>query len=424
MDSDLIIIIVCLIFSALFSGVEIAFLSSNRLKVELDKNKGTISGRILGHFYKKEQNFIGTMLLGNNIALVVFGISFANLVVEVDQITGSKSLWGIEDDALILLIQTLLSTLLVLTVAEFLPKVIFQLNPNRLLKALSVPVYLIYLILFIPTQFIMVISVFVLKIFKVEITNSEKVFSKIDLEHYVQDINNRIKDEAELGNEMQILQNALDFSKIKARDCMVPRLEIISMEVDESIEDLNRLFIQTGISKILIYRDTIDNVIGYVHSFELFKKPTAIKQVMRPISFVPEAIPGKELLEIFTKQSSSIAVVVDEYGGTAGVITIEDVIEEIFGDIEDEHDSEDWLEEKIDDNTYRFSGRVDIDYLNETHKFSLPESDEYETLGGLIINELESIPESGTELEVGIYKLTIEAVSDRRIEIVRIEIDD
>jgi putative hemolysin len=424
MDSDLIIIIVCLIFSALFSGVEIAFLSSNRLKVELDKNKGTISGRILGHFYKKEQNFIGTLLLGNNIALVVFGISFANLVVEVDQITDSKSLWGIEDDALILLIQTLLSTLLVLIVAEFLPKVIFQLNPNRLLKALSIPVYLIYLILFIPTQFIMVISVFVLKIFKVEITNSEKVFSKIDLEHYVQDINNRIKDEAELGNEMQILQNALDFSKIKARDCMVPRLEIISMEVDESIEDLNRLFIQTGISKILIYRDTIDNVIGYVHSFELFKKPTEIKQVMRPISFVPEAIPGKELLEIFTKQSSSIAVVVDEYGGTAGVITIEDVIEEIFGDIEDEHDSEDWLEEKIDDNTYRFSGRVDIDYLNETHKFTLPESDEYETLGGLIINELESIPESGTVIQVGNYKLTIEEVSDRRIEIVRIEIDN
>ena len=423
MDSDLIIIIVCLIFSALFSGVEIAFLSSNRLKVELDKNKGTISGRILGHFYKKEQNFIGTMLLGNNIALVVFGISFANLVVEVDH-TGAKSLWGIEDDALILLIQTLLSTLLVLTVAEFLPKVIFQLNPNRLLKALSIPVYLIYLILFIPTKFIMVISVFVLKIFKVEITNSEKVFSKIDLEHYVQDINNRIKDEAELGNEMQILQNALDFSKIKARDCMVPRLEIISMEVDESIEDLNRLFIQTGISKILIYRDTIDNVIGYVHSFELFKKPTEIKQVMRPISFVPEAIPGKELLEIFTKQSSSIAVVVDEYGGTAGVITIEDVIEEIFGDIEDEHDSEDWLEEKIDDNTYRFSGRVDIDYLNETHKFTLPESDEYETLGGLIINELESIPESGTVIQVGNYKLTIEEVSDRRIEIVRIEIDN
>jgi CBS domain containing-hemolysin-like protein len=423
MDSDLIIIIVCLIFSALFSGVEIAFLSSNRLKVELDKNKGTISGRILGHFYKKEQNFIGTMLLGNNIALVVFGISFANLVVEVDH-TGAKSLWGIEDDALILLIQTLLSTLLVLIVAEFLPKVIFQLNPNRLLKALSVPIYLIYLVLFIPTQFIMIISVFVLKLFKVEITNSEKVFSKIDLEHYVQDINNRIKDEAELGNEMQILQNALDFSKIKARDCMVPRLEIISMEVDESIEDLNRLFIQTGISKILIYRDTIDNVIGYVHSFELFKKPTAIKQVMRPISFVPEAIPGKELLEIFTKQSSSIAVVVDEYGGTAGVITIEDVIEEIFGDIEDEHDSEDWLEEKIDDYNYRFSGRVDIDYLNETHKFSLPESDQYETLGGLIINELESIPESGTIIQIGNYKLIIEEVSDRRIEIVSIEIDN
>ena len=259
---------------------------------------------------------------------------------------------------------------------------------------------------------------------KVEISSTEKVFSKVDLEHYVQDMNERIKEEEDFGNEMQILQNALDFSKIKARDCMVPRPEIIAIEVNEPITDLHALFIKTGISKVVVFRDSIDNIIGYAHSFELFNKPDSIAKILRPILFVPESIPGKELLEMFTSKAVSIAIVVDEYGGTAGVITIEDVIEEIFGDIEDEHDKEDWLEEKISDTEYRFSARAEIDYLNENYKLGLVESEEYETLGGLIIHELESIPEAGQEIKTDKLRLVIEEVSDRRIEVVRLFIGE
>lgn len=418
MDPDLVIIISTLILSAFMSGVEIAFISSNRLKIELDKNKGSLNGRIVGYFYRKEGHFIATLLLGNNVALVLFGISIANVLDPIIDYS-----WGIRSESLGLLIQTILSTILVLIVAEFSPKAIFQLNPNGFLKTLALPMFLFYIILYIPTVIVMFISLQILKLMKVQIDDSEKVFSKLDLEHYVHDLNQRLKEEEDFGNEMQILQNALDFSRIRARDCMVPRPEIICLEVDESIERLNQLFIDTGISKVLIYRDNIDNVIGYVHSFEMFKMPIAINQILRSISFVPAAIPGKELLEMFTKKSANIAVVVDEYGGTAGVVTIEDVIEEIFGDIEDEHDVEDWLEEKISDTEYRFSARAEIDYINEQYKLHLEESEEYETLGGLIIHQLEAIPEAGTEVEIGDYKIIIEEVSDRRIEIVRLLLD-
>lgn len=415
MDPDLIVIICTLLFSAFCSGIEIAFISSNRLKIELDRNKGSLNGRVVGYFYRREGHFISTLLLASNAALVLFGISVANLL---DPIIENN--WGVSNELLGLLIQTVISTVIVLVTAEFFPKAIFQLNPNGFLKTLALPMLFLYFILYLPTMVIMFISLKILWLLKVRITDSEKVFSKVDLEHYVQDLNQRMKEEEEFGNEMQILQNALDFSKIRARDCMVPRPEIIAVDVTEEIQDLHRIFVDTGISKVLVYRENIDNVIGYVHSFELFRKPATITQVMRPIAFVPAAIPGKELLEMFTKKSANIAVVVDEYGGTAGVITIEDVIEEIFGDIEDEHDTEDWLEERISDREYRFSARAEIDYLIETYKLELDESDEYETLGGLIIHELESIPEKGDELEIGAYKIIIEEVSDRRIEIVRI----
>ena len=417
MDIAHIVILSSLLLSAFTSGVEISFITSNRLKIELDKNKGSLNGRISAYFYNNEGHFIATLLLANNVALVLFGIYFAQILNPV------ISSWGIESDFLILLIQTILSTILVLTLAEFLPKAVFQLNPNGFLKTFSIPMFLVYWILYIPTSIIMFISTQFLKLFKIELKNNEKVFSKVDLEHYVQDLNKRIKDEEDFGNEMQILQKALDFSKIKARDCMVPRPELISISVDDEIEKLHKLFIATGISKILIYRDSIDNVIGYVHSFELFKKPKAINEVLRSIAFVPAAIPAKELLEIFTKKKSNIAIVVDEYGGTAGVVTIEDIIEEIFGEIEDEHDKEDWLEEKISDNEFRFSGRVEIDYLNENFDLKFEESDEYETLGGFIIHQVETIPLAGAEIEVGNYKLIIEEVSDRRIEVVKLIID-
>jgi len=413
MEVPLVGIIITLIFSAFFSGMEIAYISSNRLKIELDKSKGTFNGRILSLFYKNESRFIAMLLLGNNIALVFFGL-FAAQVLE--PIIAS---WGF-NNGLILFTQTVLSTALVLITAEFLPKTFVQMNPNGFLKYGSVPMFLIYFIMFIPTLLILGMSNVILKLLNVDSSNSEKVFSKVDLEHYVQDINDRIRDEQDFGNEVQILQNALDFDTVKARDCMVPRTEIIFVDVEDSIDRLMKKFIDTGKSKIVVYRENIDNIIGYVHSFEMFKSPQSIKQILLPISFVPEAISGKELLETFTTKSSTIAVVVDEYGGTAGVVTIEDVIEEIFGEIEDEHDTEDWLEEVVSENEYRFSARIDIDYLIEEYNLNIPPGEEYETLGGLILHHLESIPEAGTKIDINDLTFDIESVSDNRIEIVRI----
>lgn len=414
MDPELIVIIGTLLFSAFFSGMEIAFMSSNRLKVEMDRSKGTLNGRILGIFYKNESHFIAMLLLANNASLVIFGISAANLLNPIIES------WGIQSEGVILLCQTIISTLLVLITAEFLPKALVQINPNGFLKFASIPMIAMHWILYIPTQFVMFLSNGVLRLLKTNGDTTEKVFSKVDLEHYVQDLSGRIKEEEDFGNEMQILQNALDFSSLKARDCMIPRTEIVAIDVEKDIKDLNELFVTQRLSKILIFRNNIDNIIGYVHSFEMFKRPTSIKQIMLPIAFVPEAIPGKELLEMFTKQSGNIAVVVDEYGGTAGMITIEDVIEEIFGEIDDEHDVEELLEEKISDKEYRFSGRMDLDYLNEEYDLSLTDAGGYETLAGLIIHTLESIPESGTKLELDKYNLVIEQVSDRKIEIVRV----
>ena len=413
-SSVVILIVLSLILCAFFSGMEIAFLASNRLKVELDKSKGTVNSKMLGIFYARESFFIALLLLGNNIGLVIFGIYSAVILEPI------ISAWGIAEPGIVLVIQTLLSTLLVLSLSEFLPKALVQINPNGFLRVATFPMFLFYCVLYIPTQLVMWISGIFLRLLKTDHSNSTKVFSKIDLEHYVQDISARIKEEQELGNEMLILQNALDFSNIKARDCMIPRTEIVAIEVDNTIESLNKLFVETGLSKILVYRTNIDNIIGYVHSFEMFKKPDFIKQILLPINFVPSAVPGKELLEMFTKKSGNIAVVVDEYGGTAGIVTIEDVIEEIFGEIEDEHDIEERLAEKINDQEYRFSGRLDIDFLNEEYDLGLPESEEYETLAGLIIHLLESIPEAGVTIELEGKTLLIEEVSDRKIEVVRI----
>ncbi len=414
MEVTLVVIFLTLLFSAFFSGMEIAFISSNRLKVELDIAKGTFNGKLLGLFYNKESNFIALLLLGNNVALVIFGISAAEILDPV--IKG----WGISEGALILLIQTILSTMLVLTVAEFLPKAIVQINPNFFLNVSALPMAIIYVILYLPTLVIVAISNGVLKLLRAENSQSSRVFSRIDLEHYVQELNGRLNEEEDLGNEMQILQNALDFSSIKARDCMIPRTEIVAMDLNKDISELHAVFTQTGLSKILIFRENIDNIIGYVHSFELFKKPEAIKQILMPIAFVPAAMSGKELLEMFTKKSGNIAVVVDEYGGTDGLVTIEDVIEQIFGDIEDEHDKEDWLEEKISNKEFLFSGRIDIEYLNSEYDLNLPESEEFGTLAGLIIHEIESIPERKTRVEIEDYTFIIEQVTARRIETVRV----
>lgn len=411
-----VIILISLLFSAFFSGMELAYLSSNRLKIEVEKSRGAWQGKLKNIFYKNQSTMIALLLLGNNFALVIYGIKAAEILNPV-----LKNI-GVHNEALLLISQTILSTLLVLITAEFLPKAVVQLNPNRFLNIGAVPLFIIFIILYLPTQFILLLSSGFLKLSGGKNKSSEKVFSKIDLEHYVYDISSRIHAEQEFSNEMLILSNALDFSKIKARDCMIPRTEMVAVEIDEKLSNLVTLFIQKGLSKILVYRKTIDNIIGCVHSFDLFKSPKSIKQIIKPIDFVPSVMSGKELLELFTKQSGSIAVVTDEYGGTAGLVTIEDVIEEIFGEIEDEHDKEDLTEKILSKTEFIFSARIEIDYLIENYKLGFIASDEYDTLGGLIIHELESIPMIGQQLTYQNLSIEIQAVSERRIELVKVTV--
>jgi putative hemolysin len=417
MSVDLIIILISILASAFFSAMELAFLSSNRLRIEVMKKNRSLKSRIIGLFFHRESTMIASLLMGNNIALVMYGIAAARVLNHF--FMGL----GISDEVLLLVLQTVASTIIVLVTAEFLPKALVQLNPNRFLDVTLAPMLVLYILLYLPTQFVLFFSYIILKLFGSNQEQSARVFSKVDLEHYVDELSARIKDEEEFSNEMLILRNALDFTNIKARDCMIPRTEIIGVEIEDDIEEVKELLITKGLSKLIVYRDDIDNIIGYVHSFDLFSKPKSIKQILKPISFVPTVISGKELLEKFTKQAGSFAVVTDEYGGTAGIITLEDVIEEIFGEIEDEHDKEIWLEEKISDKEFLFSARIDIDYLNETFKLSLEESEEYDTLAGLIIHHIESIPTQGDSVQLEKYRLVVEEVSDRKIETVRLFIE-
>ncbi len=414
MSTDYILILLSLLASAFFSGMELAYLASNRLKIEVQKKQRGISSKIISLFYQKESRMIAMLLLGNNVALVIYGISAAQVLNPYLEAI------GIVSSGTILVTQTILSTLLVLITAEFLPKAIVQINPNKFLNIGLLPMFICYVILFIPNQIVLFISWVVLRVFGAKNEHSNKVFSKIDLEHYVDDINSRIKSKEEFSNEMNILSNALDFSNVRASDCMIPRTEIIAVDFSTDISSLNKLFVEKGLSKIIIYRDTIDNIIGYVHSYDLFTKPKNIIDIIKTISFIPFVMSGKELLEKFTSESDNIAVVTDEYGGTAGIVTLEDVIEEIFGEIEDEHDKDKLHEEKISESEFLFSARVEIDYLNENYGFQFETSDNYDTLGGLIIHDLESIPEVGFTLNLKNYSLIIEEVSDRRIEKVRI----
>jgi putative hemolysin len=413
----ILVILLSLTASAFFSGTEIAFVTANRLKIELDRSSGNLSGRILARFVKKPEGFISAMLLGNNAALVIYGLCMGILVEP-------RLAQFIPNEGVVLLIQTLISTLIILVTAEFLPKAFFQINPNRILSFTAVPLLVIYWILYIPTAFTVSISNVVLRLFRMDTKQTERVFSKVDLDYFVRDMNERMTEEAELTNEMQILQNALDFSKVKARDCMIPRTEIIALDVEEEMDVLRKKFIETGLSKILIYRDSIDNVIGYVHSFELFRKPQSIKQILLPIPVVPEAMPGKELLELFARQSGNIAIVVDEFGGTSGLITIEDLMEEIFGDIEDEHDKEELTEEELEPGVWLFSARQEIDYLNEEYELGLPDSEEYDTLGGMVLHYLETIPPKGSHFHLEKHEIEVVEVTDRRIELVKVKVNE
>jgi CBS domain containing-hemolysin-like protein len=403
-----IIIFSSVLLSAFFSGMEIAYISSNKLKLELDKQSNSIVARLLQKILHSPSKYIATMLVGNNISLVVYGITMAQILEPKIEIYTQSSF-------LVLLIQTLISTLIILVTAEFLPKAFFRLNPNRFLKILVVPLYLFHFLLGPIVSVTLFLSKRGLKLFGLVLVEDSPVFGKVDLEEYLKLHTN----EAEYKNldvEVQILQNALDFSSVKVRECMLPRTEIVAIEVSKPIEDLLMIFIDTKLSKVLIYKDNIDKIIGYAHSNEMFKSPQNIKSILIPISYVPESMMANDMLELFIKERKGVAVVVDEFGGTSGMLTIEDVVEEILGEIEDEHDSEKDLEIKIDDLNYRFSARLEIDYLNDKYHFDLPRSEEYETLGGLLISQLEEIPEKNTEIYIGNYTIVVEEVSDTKIE--------
>ena len=415
--SDLLIILLSVVFSAFFSGMEIAFITANKLKIELDNKQGQFSARILSRFLQRPSKFIGTMLVGNNIALVIFGIFTAKWLEPIFHI------WGFGEVG-VLLLQTIVSTLIILFAGEFIPKTLFRINSNFLLNLLAIPLAILYFFLWIPMMVTVGLAEFILKyLFRVEIATEEINFGRVDLDNYVREMAEAAEttDDA-VDHEIQIFQNALDFSKIKARDCMVPRTEICAVDVEDELIKLKDLFIENGFSKIPVYRDSIDNIIGYVNAVELFNKPESLKSLIVPVIIVPETISAKEVLELFISQNKNIAVVVDEFGGTSGMLTIEDVIEEIFGDIEDEHDRDQFIEEKIDEDIYLFSARLEIDYLNDTYKLNLPKSEEYETLAGLIIHNQEEIPKVNSVTEIEGFRFKVTAVSNVRIETVKMQL--
>ncbi len=417
MTISLIYVLIAIFFSAFFSGMEIAFISANRLKIELEKKQGDFSAKILSSFIQKPASFIGAMLIGNNIALVVYSIMMSQLL-EPYILVYTKS------ETVVLLTQTFISTLIVLFFAEFLPKALLRINPNFALKVAAIPLKLIYLLLFPFTYVTSKISNGILFLFKVDTSNSSLAFTKVDLEHFVMDIQERQESGEDIEHEIQIFKNALEFTDVKARECMIHRTEIIAMDIDDTIEELNQKFIETELSKILIYRDSIDNIIGYVHSIELFKKPESIKSILLPISIVPESMLASEILKQFINQRRSMAVVVDEFGGTSGVITTEDIIEEIFGEIDDEHDVEELIDKQLDENTFQVSAKMEIDYINDKYKIELPESEEYETLGGLIFYFHESIPEKDDRIFIEKFVLTIDEVSNNKIELITLQISN
>ena len=420
MDSyNWIIIISTLVCSAFFSGTEIAFLSANKLAIELESKQGKLSARILSFFLKRPSKFIGVLLLGNNISLVIYGIYMA-IVLEpfiAENVTSNAGL--------VLLIQTIFSTLLILITAEFLPKTIFRINPNRILNLFAVILAVAYGILWLPMIITIFISEGLLKLFvKDQITEDDLAFGRVDLDNYVRESTLGQKSDEEVDHEIQIFQNAMDFSKVKARDCMVPRTEIIALDIEEDISKLKELFISKGLSKVLIYRDNIDNIIGFAHAFEMFKNPESIKSILMPIGIVPESKPANDILEEFTKENRSIAIVVDEFGGTSGMLTIEDIMEEIFGEIEDEHDQEDLIENQISEDKYELSARHEVDYLNEKYNLNIPESDEYETLSGYIISQTEDIPSVNETIETTLFSIEIKDASETKIDCIYLTVKD
>jgi CBS domain containing-hemolysin-like protein len=407
--------------------MEIAYVSSNKIHIELEKKQNNFLAKTLSKLTVKPSKFIATMLIGNNVALVIYGFFMGDVLLNWFQ-TLLPSNYQVINLALTdftLLTQTIISTLIILVTAEFLPKVFFQIYSNTLLRIFAIPAYLFYVLFSFISDFVIWMSDLVLKyFFKTEGDQIQLAFTKVELGNYISEQMESIEEMDHVDSEIQIFQNALEFSDVKAREVMIPRTELVSVEIHDSMQMLNQLFTSTGYSKILVYKTTVDDILGYVHSFDMFKKPKSIKSMVMPVELVPETMLIKDILNTLTRKRKSIAVVVDEYGGTSGIITVEDIVEELVGEIEDEHDSKALFEEKIDEKTYKLSARIKVDYLNETYKMNLPENETYETLGGLIVNFREGIPEQNEQLKFENFICTILEVSNTKIDLVSLELLD
>ena len=419
--NNYVIIAITLASSAFFSGMEIAFVSSNKLRIELEKGKGLMSARIVSGFIHHPSRFIGAMLIGNNISLVIYGIAAAAILGPVLKNTLPVPL---ASESIILVFQTILSTLLILITAEFLPKILFRLNPNGLLNLFAMPVYMIYLILYPFMYFFLGLSELILRyIFGMKTGVVRYQFTAIDFDEYIRDFYNPAAAQVDEASEMQMIQNVRDFHSTKVRECMVPRNEIIAVDDSIKIEELHDLFIETQHSKVPVYKQSIDNLTGYVHLYDLFSKPKDINTIVRPVIIVPETIAASKVLDMMISQRKSVAVVVDEFGGTAGMVTVEDLIEEIFGEIEDEFDVEEFLVKQNSETEFILAGRLEIDYLNQEYFLNLPQSDEYETLAGLILNHHQSIPEIREQIKIDRFTFTILEASGSRIDKVMLKIE-
>lgn len=409
-----IILISTILFSAIFSGLEIAFITADRMQMEIINKRGGLLAKVLGAFTASPSRFIATLLIGNNLALVTFGIYMEEVLEPQINVFTDNAI-------LILLIQTIVSTVIILIFAEYLPKTLFRLKPNHALRFFAFPIYILFWSLKWVVSLTVGFSKFILKKFlKAEVVEDKPIIGRMELQQYLNDRVENIQNTDEFDSEIQYYKNVLDFQSVKVRDCMVPRTEIIALEVNTPIEKLNRTFIETGHSKVLIYKDSIDEVIGFVHSKEIFKQPDQISSILLPVGFIPESMTAQRALNNFIQLRKSVLVVVNEFGGTAGMLTIEDVLEEILGEIEDEHDKIDLTEEQLTDFEYLFSGRLEVDYINEKYNLNIPTGESYETLAGYIYTHTESIPKEGETIIIDNLSILIEKVGETRIELVKI----
>lgn len=409
---EAVIIIICLLFSAFFSGMETAYVSANKIYLGVESKQSAFFSRILTRLIENPSQFITSMLMGNAIALVVYGYYMGNVVVRwIDPQLNQFS---------VVLLQILVSSLIILLTAEFIPKIFFKVYANRVIKALALPAYVFYYLFSkISKALIWIADFILLKLFNTKGDKQQAFFSTTELGTYITEQMSGVNEQEEVDSEIQIFQNALEFSDVKARDIMTPRIEIAAVEIDDPVEELRQLFIETGYSKIVVYKESMDNIIGYVHSFDLFRKPASVKSVMIGILHAPGTILIKELLTILSKRRKSMAVVLDEYGGTAGIVTVEDIIEELFGEIDDEHDDvENLTEESLGNGRYRFSARLDVEYVNEEYSLGIPESSSYTTLAGFIVHNCNGIPKIGEKLSFSGFEITIEQASNKKIEVI------